>query len=139
MAPAVLEPDLLDDVSGRAARIAGTCELERQHDIFEGIQRRHQVKGLEHETDALRAYLCATVLVEFAEISAVKHDVAVGWQVEPREQRQQCRLPGPGWPDDGNGLTRVNQETDVRKDSQTTLGAANLFADPVRRENGAIG
>ena len=45
-----------------------TGQLQRQHDVLERIQRRHEVKRLEHEADALGAHPRAAVLVEFRQI-----------------------------------------------------------------------
>ena len=60
-------------------------------------------------------------------------------QVEPGEQSEQCRLAGTGRTDDGNGFAGVNAETDLGKNGQTTLRTANLFADVMGRQDGAIG
>ena len=57
---------------------------------------------------------------------------------EAGEQGEQRRLARSRGADDGHGLSRGDREADVGKDGQTALGAANLFADIVCRENGPI-
>ena len=52
MTPALAEPDLAHDLVGGFARIVLACQLERQHDVFQCIERGNQVEALEHETDA---------------------------------------------------------------------------------------
>ena len=97
------------------------------------------MEGLEYEADALGTYLCPAILVEVAEIDPVQPDMTRCWQVQTGEQRQQCRLAGTRRPDHGDRIARINAETDVRKYGQTTLRAANLFADLMCRKYGTIG
>ena len=97
------------------------------------------MEGLEYEADALGAHLRPAVFIKFTEIDAIQHDVAGCRQVQTGEQRQQCRLAGTRWPDHSDRIARINAETDVGKDGQTTLRAANLFAYLMCRKYGAIG
>ena len=137
---AVAQADLVDDAQRRVARILTAGELERQHDVFQRVERRHEVKRLKHEADALGADARAPVLVQLAEIRAVEFDISLRWQVEPCQQGQQGRLAGSGRAHDCDRLAGHNAETDVRQNGQTTLRTANLFADGMRRKNrGAFG
>ena len=78
MAPPIGESHLFDNVAGGASGICDAGEFERQHDVFERVQRRHEVKRLEYESDAIGPYLRAAVLVELAQIGAVQYDITVG-------------------------------------------------------------
>ena len=138
MAPAVRQADFADDVLRHAARFVRAGEFERQHDVLERVQRRHQVKRLEHETDAVCSNPGPAVFIELGEIGAVQDDMTLGRQIESGQQREQCRLAGARRPDDGHRLARLYRETDLGKNGQTTFRAANLFADVIRHEDGAI-
>ena len=136
MAPALAETHAVDDGAGGAARIAVARQFQRQHDILEGVQRRHEVKRLEHEADAFRTHAGAPVLVELAEVHTVQHDITLGRQVQPGEQRQQRRLARSRRSHDRHRLAGRDRETNAGKNSQTALGTANLFTDIVCRKNG---
>ena len=51
-------------------------KFQRQHDVFQRVQRRHEMERLEHEADALGPHAGTAVLVEFAEVR--RHTVRVG-------------------------------------------------------------
>ena len=96
------------------------------------------MKRLEYETDTLGTDARPTVFIEFAQVGTVEHDMALGGEIEPRQQREERRLTRTGRPDNGHRLPRPDPETHLGKNSQTTFRTANLFADVFRREDGAI-
>ena len=69
-----LEPDLRQHGTRARARVGTACELERQHHVLEGGQRRHEVEGLEHEPDVAGARLGAAVLVQRGQLDALDPD-----------------------------------------------------------------
>ena len=96
------------------------------------------MERLEDETDTFGARECPTVLVELAEVHTVQYDITFRGKIQPGEQCEERRLARPRRPDDRDGFSGRDRETNVGKNSQTALGAANLFADVVCRKNGAI-
>ncbi len=138
MAPALPEPHPLDDRARSFPCIFHAGEFQRQHDVLERVQRRHEVKRLEYEADAVGTHARTPILVELAEVHTVQYDITFRGKIQPGEQREQRRFARPRRSDDGHGFSRGDRETNVGKNSQTALGAANLFADIVCRKNGAI-
>ncbi len=129
MAPAIAETHLIDDFQGDSTRIVVAREFERQHDVFQCVQRRYEMKGLKHESDTLGAHTCTPVLVKLPEDRAIERNVARCGQIEPGKQRQQRGFAGAGGADNGYRFAAIDRETDVRKNGQSTFRAANLFAD----------
>ena len=135
VAPALAEPDLPDQGPGRLPGVLLPGEFERQHDVLERVQRRHQVKRLEHESNVLGSQHGPSVLIQRRQVDAVQADLPGTREVEARKQRQQRGFAGPGRPDDRDRLTAQNLETDVRKNGQITFRTANLFAKATSLEN----
>ena len=88
MAPAICKPDLIENLKSCLSRRFLAGKLQRQHDVFERIQRRHQMKGLKHEPDAGRPDIGPAILIEIGEIDAIQPDMAICRQIQPREQGQ---------------------------------------------------
>src|SRR5438067_2240189 len=110
VAGALTQPDAAQRLGGGAPRIAPARQLQRQHHVLERRERRDQMEGLEHESDALRPQSRATVLVESGEILALEEHPSARRQVEPGEQREQRRLARARRPGHGDRLARENLE-----------------------------
>src|SRR5712671_6565037 len=74
----------------RRARFAR--ELQGQHHVLQRVQRRQQLKRLEHETEEARAQSRAPVLVEAEEIRAIQAHSTRAWRIEAREQAEKRRF-----------------------------------------------
>ena len=67
-------------------------EVLRQHDVFQRVQVRHQVKLLENEADLLRAVTHHLALGQFRQVHSVHNRVAGGQRVQPAQNIDQCGL-----------------------------------------------
>ncbi|MNN08419.1 hypothetical protein D3C81_1212720 [compost metagenome] len=92
MTQALAQAHPLKQVAGMLAGIAAAVQLQRQHDVFQGIEAVEQLERLEHETDMLSAYPGALVFVQGAEVMPGQGHRACTGQVETGEQAQQGRL-----------------------------------------------
>ena len=57
-------------------------------DVFDGVERRHQVKGLEDKTKDLVAYGCQLILTPVGDICPINPHAAACRLVETRENTQ---------------------------------------------------
>ncbi len=85
VAGAAFQADPLEGLEGRAACIRARCQLQGKHDIFEGGQRRNEMKGLENEAHTLGSQARTSILIEPSEIRSFEQDPAGGRQIEPRQ------------------------------------------------------
>jgi hypothetical protein len=70
------QANALERLKRTRTRIPATRQVQRKHHVLEGCERRDQVKGLEHESNALRSQARAPVLVQHGEIGSVQPDFA---------------------------------------------------------------
>ena len=83
MTPTITKPDLVDDLKCPCTRIVVTRELERQHDVLECVQRRHEMKGLKNKTDAFGSHARASIFIQLTQIGIVQCYISRRRQVEP--------------------------------------------------------
>ena len=103
-------------------------QLQRQHDIFQGIEAVEQLEGLEHETDLLGAQGSALVFVQGAEgLTGQQHLAATG-QIQPGQQTQQGGFSRAGSAHDRHAGTALNFQTDVVEDGQLRFRGIDDFA-----------
>ncbi len=107
MADARGEPDAREHLVRALAGVGSAAQFERQHDVFESRQRRHQVEGLEHEAHLFRPQPRATVLVECRQVRPRQPYLARADRIEAGEQCQQRGLAGAGRPGDRHALSRA--------------------------------
>ncbi len=72
-------------------------EVLRKHNVFDGVQIRHQVELLEDEANFFGAVADQGVFVEFCEIDAVHYDAAGGECVQAAENIDERGFAGAGW------------------------------------------
>jgi hypothetical protein len=108
-----IESHLAQYIERNSPRACRTRQLERQHHVLERIQRRHQVKRLEHETDARGADRGASVFVQVCQLRPVEPDASSGRNVQAGQQRQEGRLAGARGTLDRHGFACSDAETDV--------------------------
>ena len=101
------ETDASQDFLRTLAGVGPAAQFKWQHDIFQSRQRRHQMKGLEHEPHLLRAQARAAVFIECRQVGARQPQFARTGRVQSRQQCQQCGFAGPGGPGDRNALPRA--------------------------------
>jgi hypothetical protein len=115
------QPDPLEHVARAGSRILTAGDLERQRDVAQRGQARHQVKRLEHDTDTVAPEVRQRVGVELAERAAVQPHAALDRRLQPGEQHQQCRLAGAGGADDRDRVAVADFEVHPRQHVETTV------------------
>jgi len=125
MREAGCQTDLRQSGDGRPARVAALPEFERQHHIFHGGERGHQMKRLKHEPHVLTADGSSPVFVEQGYIDAGDQHTARARRIEPREQGQQSGLAGAGGPDDREALAGSHTEAHIGENGQRALGTCD--------------
>lgn len=93
------------------------------------------MKGLKNESHALRPHPGAAVLIKVQKVHTIENHMTAARQIQASQQCQQGGLPRAGRTDNGDGLTRSDSETYIRKNSQTTFRAANLFTQLMSFQN----
>lgn len=83
VAQALAQADPLEQVAGVFAGIAAAVELQRQHDVLQGVEAVEQLERLEHEPHVLGSHLGTLVLVERAEVVSGQDYLAGAGPVEP--------------------------------------------------------
>ena len=106
----VVEPLLVDLAVGQS---------QRQHDVVGGRQRRHEVEGLEHESDVVATQPGEGVVVEVSDLGVADPDPSGGGGVQTRHAVQQGRLArarrshdggeAPGRDVEGHGAQRPHK------------------------------
>ena len=100
MTAAVGEAHLLEFGPGSLHRVGRAGKLERRRDVFERGHCRNEMKGLEHDADALPAKPRQGVFVHRAELHAVDLDLASVRLLEPGHGHQQRRFARAGGADE---------------------------------------
>ena len=114
-----------------AGRVRVVGQFQGQHDVFQGGQRRYQVKGLKDEAHVVSPQGRASVLIEQREVLVFQLDVARRGNIQPRQQAQQGRLTRAGNPDHGNAFTRSDFKVYAVQDGELTLWAADVLGQLV--------
>ena len=128
------EPHLLEFGPCALGCVAYSGELERGRDVFERGHGRNQVKGLEHDADALAAKAREGVLVQGAELDAVDLNFAFIWPLEAGHDHEQRRFAGAGGPDDADRLAFADCQIDIAQDMHTSRAAAETEVDAAHRD-----
>jgi acyl-CoA thioesterase-1 len=132
VAQALAQADPLEQ-GGAFAGIFAAVELQRQHDVFQGIEAVEQLERLEDEADVLGAHAGALVFVEVLRSWPARMTCRAG-QVEAGEQAEQGGFAGAGGADDGQavalGSSRLSAWRMVR--SPSALGTTLLRFCAVR-------
>ena len=89
MAESRLEAHLPEHHARFRAGVPAAGELQRQHDVLERRQRRHEVEGLEHEADVACSRCGTSIFVQRREFGAFEPDPACARLVEAGQQREQ--------------------------------------------------
>ncbi|MNS92482.1 hypothetical protein D3C72_1266230 [compost metagenome] len=104
MAQALAQADPLKQAAGVLAGIAATVQLQRQHDVFQGVEAVEQLERLEHEAHMFGTYPRALVFVQRAEVVACEGHRAGAGQVQAGKQAEQGRLARTRCADDGQAV-----------------------------------
>src|SRR3984957_17957104 len=131
---AVGETHLLEFGPCALGCVAYSGELERRGDVFERGHGRNQVKGLEHDADALAAKAREGVFVQGAELDAVDLNFAFIWSLKTGHDHEQRRLARPGRPDYADRLAFADCQIDVAQDMHASRAAAETEVDGAHRD-----
>ena len=112
----------------RLACIAAV-ELERQHHVLDGGQRRHEVEPLEHVADVATAQRRQLLGGQVAEVAAVDTDLAGARRFEAAGEMEQRRLAATGGPHHGEQLAWRDREVDAAQGVDLGLAAAERLDD----------
>src|SRR5712691_1288647 len=94
-------------------------ELERPGDVLLDGEAREEIEALEHEADLPEPQVAQRVDGEPGEVAARHDDPPGARPIESGEQIEERRLARPARPHDGEKLTRVDRERDVRDHRRT--------------------
>ena len=92
---AIAEPDASEQLDGARCGAALAAQLERNLYVFEGSERRNQLKALENEPNFFTTKTCPLVLGEKPKVDAVEDHRASRWGIESGQQAEQRRLAAP--------------------------------------------
>ena len=117
------EPHLAQRYLGAFARVGSALQFQRQHDVFQRIQRGQQLERLEHEARRRAAQPRAPVLVQREQVVAVEQHAAAARHVQPGEQAEQGGFAGTGRAENRETLARLDRKTDLLQDGQRLASA----------------
>ena len=103
---------------------------ERQHDVVERRQRRHEVEGLEDEANPHSPQHGELTVVEAPELDVADVDGSRGQPVESCEAMQQRRFAGAGRPHDGAELALAERNGDAVEGANHGVALA-IFLDRI--------
>src|SRR3989338_8137343 len=89
MGQTLAQADAIEQGASALAGIGTAFKLQRQHDVFQGIQTVEQLEGLEDKTDVLGANARALIFIEAGQGVTSQHNTAAAGQIEPGEQAEQ--------------------------------------------------
>lgn len=90
-----------------------TVELEREHDVAEGVERRDEVEGLEDEADPATPQDGEVDVAQAGDLGVADPRASLGRAVESRHDVHQGRLAGTRRPHDGGELPAADAHADV--------------------------
>ncbi len=115
-------------------------EHQRQGDVLQRRQRRHQVERLEDEADPVAAQMGQLLVVERAQVDVADEDVTARQRVEPGDGVHQGGLAGSGRPHDRRELAsdELGGHTVERADLRlaATVGLAGVDGPSGNRTGG---
>ena len=135
---AVAETDGVDDEVEPLLVGLAAGERQRQRDVLERGQRRHEVERLEDEADAVAAQLGELLVVELAEVGVADEHGAAGERVEAGDGVHQGRLARARRAHDRGELAGVEVGVDAVEGVDFRLAAAVGLAG-VDRAGGEAG
>jgi hypothetical protein len=108
-------------------KLGSLGKLDRQRDVFEGGQSRHQVKELEYKADLLVANLGQLSFAHVCDIHAVDLDPAFGRHVQPADQPQQRAFTAPRRADDAHHLVFEDRQVNTTHRVYHNLAQRQVF------------
>ena len=106
-----LRPTWRSDSAARSRASASAAQFQRQHHVFQRVQRGQQLERLEHETASCAAQPRAPVLVQREQVAAIEQHAAAARHVQPGEQAEQGGFAGAGRAEDRQALAGLDRET----------------------------
>ena len=128
------ETHLLEFGARALGCVARAGKLKRRGDVFERGHGRNQVKGLEHDADALAAKARQGVFVQRAELDAVNLNFAFIWPLKAGHDHEQRRFARTGSPDYADRLAFADCQIDVAQDMHASRAAAETEVDAAHRD-----
>ena len=130
-AGALRQPYALEQLGGvaPAGGVEAAVELERQEEVLEDRQRRHQVELLEDKAQPPAAEVRAPGLAEAAELLPGDAQPAGVWRLHGADEVEQRRLAGAARADDGHGLARRDPQVDAVEDRALGVALAVALGD----------
>ena len=113
--------------------LAHVLQQQRQFDVLERRQHRHQIVELEDEADVARAPVGEFGFVELADILAGDDQLAGIGAVDAGDQVEQRALARPRRPHQREELALADVETDAAEDGDLLLSAPVGLDDVAQR------
>ena len=113
-----------------------SCEAHGQEDVGSGIQCRHQVEGLEHETDAVAAQLGQRGVFQGGDVGVFDEDVPGGGGVEAGEDVHHRGLAGAGGTHDGGEFAGTEADAHVVEGAHLGVAASVNLGDALESDDG---
>ncbi|MNL65511.1 hypothetical protein D3C87_1898500 [compost metagenome] len=79
----------MQQFGGTATGVFAAIELQRQHDVFQGVETVEQLEGLKDKTDMFGTDAGALVFIELAQALPGQGDFAAARQVEAGQQAEE--------------------------------------------------
>ena len=114
----------------------GPGQAHRQEDVGAGVQGRHQVEGLEHETDAVSAQLGQRGVFQGSDVGVFNEDVPGGGGVEAGEDVHHRGLAGAGGAHDGGKFAGAEADAHVVEGAHLRVAASVDLGDALESDDG---
>ena len=101
---AIGETYTAQQIGGCGAAVPGAIQLMRKQDIFQGCQRRYQLKRLEDKAQFSAAHFGQLIFRQMADLSAIDEHLSLCGRVQSSQEPQQRALAAPRCAHDGNEL-----------------------------------
>src|SRR5271169_2138878 len=112
--------------------IRHAVKILRQHDVFDRIQIRHEVKLLEDEADLFGAVADHFVLAELREVDAIDNYATGVEFIEPAKNVDERGLARAGWTHKRHPFGRVHIKTQIINSSQRPIFLDEVFDRDLR-------
>ena len=139
MLHSVFQTDRFKSRGGNGERIGAAGQLQRYGDILQRGHRRHEMKGLKDDADAVAAKPRQRIFAQRVEIGAGDRDAAAGHALEPAQHHHQRRFAGArrsdqadrraGFDGRGNAAQNVDGTRRARQGKTHILQEDQRFSD----------
>src|SRR5690606_20914427 len=132
---AMAQADPFEQLAGAYPGVDASLQLQRQHDVLQGVETVEQLEGLEDEAHMLGAHPGALVLVQLAQGMTRQDHFAAAGLIQSGQQAEQGGLSGAGAADNGQAVAGRNLQGQGLQDGQRAFRAGDPFAKVPGAEN----